>query len=91
MWGIGDGIMALQFTEAELGIFQETFSHFDTDGDGLISTEELRAAISSLEHNLMNLREMFQDKKLDEMIKDADADGDGKVSYEEFVRLMAEK
>ncbi|KAJ6656353.1 hypothetical protein lerEdw1_003856 [Lerista edwardsae] len=83
--------MAHRFTEAELGVFEETFSHFDTDSDGLISIEELGTVMRSLEHILIHLRETFTDKKLDEMIKAVDADGDGKVSYEEFVRLMAEK
>lgn len=45
------------------------------DGNGHINTGELKAATRALGQNLT-------DDEIDEMIKEADADGDGLVSYE---------
>ncbi|XP_053112231.1 calmodulin-like protein 3 [Hemicordylus capensis] len=71
--------------------FVRTFSHFDTDGDGFITRKELGTAMRSLEHVLVHLGEVFTDEKLDEMIKAADTDGDGKVSFQEFVRMVTKR
>ena len=37
---------------------------------------------------MMNLGERLSDEEVDQMIKEADLDGDGLVNYEEFVRMM---
>ena len=48
---------------------------FDKDGNGFISAAELR-------HVMINLGEKLSDVEVDEMIREADADGDGMVNYE---------
>ena len=48
---------------------------FDKDGNGLISASELRIVMD-------NLGEKLTDDEVDEMIREADLDGDGMVSYE---------
>jgi calmodulin len=76
-------------TEEEL---IEAFKVFDRDGNGLISAAELR-------HVMTNLGEKLTDEevnlyfyiKVDEMIREADIDGDGHINYEEFVRMMMAK
>ena len=68
-------------TEEEL---IEAFKVFDRDGNGLISAAELR-------HVMTNLGEKLTDDEVDEMIKEADIDGDGHINYEEFVRMMMAK
>ncbi|KAH0723503.1 hypothetical protein KY285_006047 [Solanum tuberosum] len=65
-------------SEAEL---KEAFRVFDKDQNGFISAAELR-------HILTNFGEVFNDEEVDEMIRDADVDGDGQISYEEFVKLL---
>nr|XP_028602731.1 calmodulin-like protein 1 isoform X2 [Podarcis muralis] len=55
---------------------REAFRVFDKDGNGYISTAELR-------HVLTNLGEKLTDEEVDEMIKEADVDGDGRVNYED--------
>lgn len=65
-------------TEEEL---VDAFRVFDRDGNGLISAAELR-------HVMTNLGEKLTDEEVDEMIKEADLDGDGHINYEEFVRMM---
>nr|XP_034984322.1 calmodulin-like [Zootoca vivipara] len=80
--------MAYRFTEAELSVVKEAFTHFDTDGDGVITSSELGEVMRSLEHVLVSLRERFTDEKVEEMMKQVDANSDGKVTYEEFEKLM---
>ncbi|XP_064621365.1 calmodulin-A-like isoform X3 [Lineus longissimus] len=60
---------------------REAFRVFDKDGDGNITSAELR-------HVMMNLGEKLTDDDVDEMIREADIDGDGQVDYEEFVKMM---
>lgn len=47
---------------------------FDKNNDGLISSTELR-------HVMTNLGERLSEAEVDDMIKEADLDGDGMVNY----------
>uniref|UniRef100_A0A3B3Z3E5 EF-hand domain-containing protein n=1 Tax=Poecilia mexicana TaxID=48701 RepID=A0A3B3Z3E5_9TELE len=69
----------------------------DTD-----SEEEIREAFrvfdkrksccaAELRHVMTNLGEKLTDEEVDEMIREADIDGDGQVNYEEFVQMMTAK
>jgi len=68
-------------TEDEI---REAFRVFDKDGNGFISAAELR-------HVMTNLGEKLSDEEVDEMIREADVDGDGQINYEEFVKMMMQK
>ncbi|XP_032067844.1 calcium-binding protein 4-like [Thamnophis elegans] len=59
------------------------FREFDTDGDGAISSLELRQAVTAL------LDEATQCQELDEILKDVDLNGDGKVDFDEFVMMLS--
>ena len=50
-------------------------SVFDKDGNGFISAAELR-------HVMTNLGEKLTDEEVDEMIREADIDGDGQINYD---------
>lgn len=50
-------------------------SVFDKNKDGLISSSELR-------HVMTNLGERLSEEEVDDMIKEADMDGDGMVNYD---------
>ncbi|KAH9849329.1 hypothetical protein C2E23DRAFT_839743 [Lenzites betulinus] len=63
---------------------KEAFKVFDKDGNGYISAAELR-------HVMTNLGEKLSDSEVDEMIREADVDGDGQINYEEFVKMMLSK
>ena len=60
------------------------FRVFDKDGNGLISKAELTNIMSILGDTLTN-------EEIEEMIIEADVDGDGFINYEEFVRMMMAK
>jgi len=40
---------------------------------------------------MTSLGEKLSDKEVDEMIREADVDGDGQINYDEFVKMMLEK
>uniref|UniRef100_A0AAQ6A695 EF-hand domain-containing protein n=1 Tax=Amphiprion ocellaris TaxID=80972 RepID=A0AAQ6A695_AMPOC len=76
--------------------FKEAFSLFDKDGDGTITTKELGTVMRSLGQNpteaeLQDMINELTDEEVDEMIREADIDGDGQVNYEEFVQMMTAK
>uniref|UniRef100_A0A8C6XJW4 Calglandulin n=1 Tax=Naja naja TaxID=35670 RepID=A0A8C6XJW4_NAJNA len=83
--------MPHEFTEAEIEIIKESFNHFDLDGNGVITKKELGTIMRSLEHVLLHLQESFTDEQVEEMLKEADLDEDGKVTFEEFVKMLAKK
>ena len=63
---------------------KEAFRVFDKDQNGFISAAELR-------HVMTNLGEKLTDEEVDEMIREADVDGDGQINYDEFVKVMMAK
>lgn len=52
---------------------------FDKNKDGLISSVELR-------HVMTNLGEKLSEEEVDDMIKEADMDGDGMVNYDGLLK-----
>ncbi|WP_449061279.1 EF-hand domain-containing protein [Planomonospora algeriensis] len=54
------------------------FSAIDTDGDGYITEGELAGRFPDL-----------PPEAIGSLNRDADSDGDGRFSFEEFVRLMS--
>ena len=59
----------------------KVFRLFDDDGTGSISIRNLRRVAREL-------GETMTDEELQEMIDEADRDGDGEVNEEEFLRIM---
>ncbi|KAH3705811.1 calmodulin A [Pelomyxa schiedti] len=57
------------------------FKRFDKDNDGLISAADLTLIVNEL-------REPFTEDDIREMIAEADKDGDGMVSKDEFVAIL---
>ncbi|XP_064597281.1 neo-calmodulin-like [Liolophura sinensis] len=63
---------------------KNAFRVFDRNGDGFISSAELRTV-------LVNLGEKLTDKQIDDLMREADKDGDGRISYEEFSKVLAHR
>jgi calmodulin len=64
-------------SEAEI---RAAFKVFDKDCDGFITVHELR-------HIMPTLGENLTDQEIDDMIREADITGDGRVNYEEFFKM----
>lgn len=54
---------------------KQAFKLFDTNNDNYISAEELKKV-------MVNLGENLTMEEIEEMIREADVDGDGQVSYD---------
>ncbi len=59
----------------ETSELREAFNLFDKDGNGFISAEELILAMK-------NLGEHLTDAEVNDMIKEADVNGDGEIDYD---------
>lgn len=44
--------------------------------------------VVQLRHVMINLGEKLSDEEVEQMIKEADMDGDGQVDFDEFVKMM---
>ncbi|KAL7198471.1 hypothetical protein ACSBR2_020875 [Camellia fascicularis] len=73
--------MKLTDPEEEL---KEVFRFFDKDQNGFISAARLL-------HVFTNMGERVTDEEVDEIIREADADGDGQINYDDFVKVMMAK
>ncbi|XP_071495172.1 uncharacterized protein [Diadema antillarum] len=70
-----------KLSESQKQDFINAFKLFDKDGNGFITVAEIGEALKSVGDNA-------SEAELKEMVKEVDKDGDGKINYEEFVRLM---
>ncbi|XP_045187214.1 neo-calmodulin-like [Mercenaria mercenaria] len=78
-------LMSKKFTEeASENDIREAFKVFDPENLGYILASDLR-------HIMTTKGDKMSDDEVDEMIEDADLDGDGHIEYEEFVKMLAEK
>jgi calcium-dependent protein kinase len=61
---------------------QAAFRMFDKDGSGIISADEIREVLQFGGSTTMST------EAIDAIIKQVDANGDGEISFEEFVQMM---
>ena len=70
---------------------KEAFRAIDTDKDGFITAEDLWDLLEAEGVTSEDIREMIGDvgeKEVEEMVREADVDGDGHINYEEFVWMV---
>ncbi|XP_077210096.1 calmodulin like 37 [Tasmannia lanceolata] len=63
------------------GKFERVFRHFDENGDGKISAEELSSCMK-------NLGEDLSVEDAEGFIESTDSDGDGLLGFDDFLRLV---
>jgi len=81
-------IMSDTMTDAELTSLQKTFKTLDENGDGVITVAELTNAINKWgghEHKNPDTEYLFN------MMKSADLDGDGALSYNELLMTCVQR
>ena len=62
---------------------REAFRVFDKDGNGFVSTSEIKFVLSKIGIH-------FTDEELVEMVQEADIDGDQHISFKEFSDIFFE-
>ena len=75
---ICDGIQAERDPIEEI---KKAFRLFDSEEKGKIGFKDLKRVAKELGENMT-------DEELNEMIEEADRDGDGEISEEDFIRIM---
>ncbi|KAG2493172.1 hypothetical protein HYH03_008594 [Edaphochlamys debaryana] len=78
--GSGEGGLTRRAASG-LNPLEAAFAHFDADGSGYITADELRAALA--EHHPQG-----KGPDVEELIRHADVDSDGRISYAEFLLMM---
>jgi Ca2+-binding EF-hand superfamily protein len=73
----------LELPQTEEAI-REAFQQVDTDGDGFITRTELQNLFRKIDPS------SWSPDKVDDLLKAADANNDGRIQYDEFVRWVME-
>ena len=71
-------------SEGQIEEIREAFNLFDTDHSGSIDYRELKAAMRALGFEVKK-------EELQDMIDQADRDGDGEINPDEFYRIMKKR
>ena len=70
-----------KYSTKQMAQFKVQFQAFDKDKDGLITAEELLTVFNSI-------NQAYTEEEINEMIKEIDQDGDGKINLAEFIVYM---
>lgn len=73
-------VLLMQETDREDELI-EAFKSLDDDGNGQLSTHEIRYAISKSKDGLT-------DEEIDEILKEADENGDGYIDYQALMKVL---
>ncbi|UIZ22951.1 hypothetical protein KXD40_003764 [Peronospora effusa] len=71
-------------TTLNMDMFRETFALFDKDESGCIDQDELK-------NMLLALGQQLSSSEIDQIMRQADTDKDGKISFTEFVSMMNQR
>ena len=63
---------------------KEAFKHFDKDGDGAISIDEL-------DNMMRNAGQYISQKELKQMMEETDENGDSSIDEKEFLKVMKDR
>ncbi|XP_023323418.1 neo-calmodulin isoform X2 [Eurytemora carolleeae] len=75
-------LMTREFHDTELEEeIREAFRVFDKDGHGFVTSQEMATVLQSIGDPL-------SPEETEELIDEADIDGDGNINYEEFITIL---
>lgn len=80
----GDGGKMKPLTDAQISAYASAFKAVDKDNSGSIDASELSTVMTSLGDDT-------SPAALEELMKSIDIDGNGEISFDEFVVMMAQK
>lgn len=66
----------------------QKFKDLDNDGSGFLNFEEVKTAFHAFIKKFPDSPISFTDEEIEIFFETADDDGDGKISYEEFVNNL---
>ena len=72
-----------KLSEAQVAELKQAFAAMDSNGDGQVTKDELKALLAAL-------GEAVDESVINEMIAIADSNGDGKVNFDEFVKAVTD-
>ncbi|KAL2516017.1 putative calcium-binding protein CML30 [Forsythia ovata] len=78
----GEILSVFEDNEVRLELLKEAFNVFDQNNDGYIVANELNRVLNSIGLT------QFSDEECWRMIVAVDWDGDGRIDFDEFVKLM---
>lgn len=78
------GVMTDLLDDHQKTDLEATFKAMDTDGDGTISLDELKAGLRKADPNM-------DESKVEDIYSNLDVDGDGTISYEELLMAAVQK
>ncbi|TNV75245.1 hypothetical protein FGO68_gene10885 [Halteria grandinella] len=73
-----------QMSEAQINECRDKFKMFDSEGRGTITVRELGVVMRQLGVNPT-------DEELQEMIQEVDESGEGEITFQQFISIMAHK
>ncbi|KAE9290950.1 hypothetical protein PR003_g25163 [Phytophthora rubi] len=83
--GVGEKhLVSHRTSTVNMDMFKETFALFDKDESGCIDRGELQGM-------LLALGQQLSSSEIDNIMRQADTDGDGKISFTEFVSMMNQR
>ena len=79
--GLAQKLSSVNINSQQTKEIKRAFDKVDTDKDGSINKKELKKI-------LKGLGEAFTDEAVDDMVKIADVNGDGKIQFDEFLQAI---
>ena len=82
-------LIANNLPEKDIAMLLKSFKEADSDGNGILTADELRVVVHNHLHS-MNKSVEDIDEEFAQLIEALDIDGDGTIGYEEFVAATME-
>eukprot|EP00052_Salpingoeca_macrocollata_P018860 m.155408 g.155408 ORF g.155408 m.155408 type:complete len:878 (-) comp20807_c8_seq1:31-2664(-) len=82
---------AKHITEEQLKEYRDSFKHFDKDNSGKLERREFRSCLIACGYDIPQKADPENDPEFERVLARVDPNGDGVVSFDEFIAFMAEE